>query len=138
MFGGNRTQMRTALPIPLSMIAFAIAAATMSLHDELSRYVQAAPYILGVPDSGSVRVRSIVPKGEPLGFITDVEGRDEGDRRLYAATYSLAPLVLEKTTSRRFVIADFRHRSSIAPALRQHRLVVVEDLGNGFLLLAAR
>ena len=130
--------MRASLLIPFAMIAFALASAATSLSDSILSYAHRQPYITGVPDTASLRVLGVVPQGEPLGFITDVEGRDAGDRRLYVSTYGLAPLILENTANRRFVIGDFRHRSNMAAALRQHRLGIVEDLGNGFLLLAAR
>ena len=47
-------------------------------------------------------------------------------------TYSLAPLIVEKTANRHFVIGDFRSTSSISVTLSQRHLHYVEDLGNGF------
>jgi hypothetical protein len=130
--------MRASMLVPIIMIAFAAVSSVTLLWDEIFRYVHRTPHILGIPAIAVVSLRSIVPKGETLGFISD--GGDPGvvARRLYGATYSLAPLVIDHNTSRRFIIGDFRSKASIAIALSQYRLYVVEDLGNGLLLLAAQ
>ena len=124
--------------IPVAMIAFATASSVGLLRDEAFGYVHRTSYIVGVPDAAVMSLRSIVPKGETLGFISD--GNDPGavGRRLYGATYSLVPLIVEKTANRRFVIGDFRNKASISIALNQYRLRFVEDLGNGFFLLASQ
>jgi hypothetical protein len=129
--------MRGSLAL-LAMIAFATASSVTLLSDEIFRYVHRTPNIVGIPDTAVMGLRSIVPKGETLGFISD--GSDPGavGRRLYGATYSLVPLVIDSGANRRFIIGDFRTKASISIALSQHRLRIVKDLGNGFLLLAAR
>jgi hypothetical protein len=130
--------MRGSLLTPLLMIAFAAASSVTLLRDASVRYVNRNPQIVGVLDAGLTSLRRIVPHGETLGFVTDRNGLEAIDKRLYGLTYSLAPLVVEKTAYRRFVIGDFRRKSSIPIALGQYRLLVVEDLGNGFLLCAAQ
>jgi hypothetical protein len=130
--------MRGSQLVLVVMVAFAIASSATLLSDEIFRYVHRTPNIVGIPDTAVMVLRGIVPKGETLGFISD--GSDPGavGRRLYGATYSLVPLVIDSTANRRFVIGDFRTKASIPTALSQHRLYVVKDLGNGFLLLAAQ
>jgi hypothetical protein len=130
--------MRGLVLIPLAMIAFAIVSSVTLLSDEIFRYVHRTPNIVGIPDTATMSLRSIVPKDETLGFISD--GSDPGavGRRLYGATYSLIPLVIDNTTNHRFVIGDFRNKASIPLALSRHRLYIVKNLGNGFLLLAAQ
>ena len=130
--------MRAAVLVPVAMVAFATVSSGTLLWDEISRYVHRTPNIVGIPDTAVMNLRSIVPKGETLGFISD--GSDPGaiGRRLYGATYSLVPLVIDNTANHRFVIGDFRNKQSIPVALSQHRLYIVKDLGNGFLLLAAQ
>jgi hypothetical protein len=130
--------MRRSLLAPVLMIAFAAASSVTLLRDASVRYVNRSPQIVGVPDAGLTSLRRIVPHGETLGFVTDRSDVEAADKRLYGLSYSLAPLVVQKTTSRRFVIGDFRSESSIPIALKQYRLHVVEDLGNGFLLCTAQ
>jgi len=123
--------------VPVAMIAFATVSSGTLLWDEIFRYVRRTPFVVGVPDAVIMSLRSIVSKTETLGFISDRIGPEFGSR-LFGTTYSLAPLIVENTPNRRFVIGDFRSKASIPVALSQHRLYIVEDLGNGFLLLAAQ
>lgn len=130
--------MRASVLLAVVMIAFATASSVALLKDEVFRYVHRVPHILGVSDAAVASVRKIVPQGDTLGFISDGNSPGSAARRLYAVTYSLAPLIVEATASRRFIIGAFRDKASIPIALSQHRLRVVEDLGNGFWLLAAQ
>jgi len=129
--------MKSSLLIPFAMIAFALASAAMSLRDELSRYAQRVPYILGVPEAGSEHLRSTVPTGERLGFFSDRSDSEVAGRRMYAAIYSLAPFTVDNTPNRRFVIGDFQDESEIPLSLSREGLHLVADLGNGFWLLAS-
>jgi len=131
-------KMRGSLLAPILMIAFAAGSSVTLLRDASVRYANRTPQVVGVLDAGLTRLRRVVSRGETLGFVTDRSDVEAADKRLYGLTYSLAPLVVEKTASRRFVIGDFRSKSSIPIALKQYRLHVVEDLGNGFLLCAAQ
>jgi len=128
--------MRASLLVLLLMVAFAITSTVTSLSNTVVRYVHRTAYTVGVPDTGLQSVRCLIPKGEALGFVTDEDDSEAASRRLYGLTYSLAPLIVENTATHRFVIGDFRKPSSISPALTRYRLRVVQDLGNGFQLLA--
>ena len=130
--------MRAAGVLSAIIVAFAAASAAMFLRDTIVSYVHRTPFVIGVPAAAAVGLRVLIPKGETLGFISDGNDLNAIDRSLYGITYSLAPLIVEHTANRRFVVGDFRSKSSIPKALTQYRLRIVEDLGNGFLLLAAQ
>ena len=130
--------MRGSLLVPLGMIVIAAASTAGLLRDEAIRYAHRTPSIVGVPDLGLTTLRRIIPQGETLGFITDRNQPEAVAHRLYGLNYSLAPLIVENTANRRFVLGDFRDQSSIPFALEQHRLRVVVAAGNGILLLEAR
>jgi len=130
--------MRAAVVVPFLMIAFAAASTIIMLSDAGFRYVHRTPYTLGVPDASVMSVRHRIPKGETLGFVSDRDDLEAANRRLYGLTYSLAPLIVESKATHRFVVGDFEEPSSIPLALAHYRLHVAEDLGNGFLLLAAQ
>jgi len=123
--------------ILLAMIAFALASAALSLGDAFSRYTHRTTNSVGIPDAGTGRLRAAVPKGERLGFFSDRSDSEAADRRMRAAVYSLAPLLVENTPKRPFVIGDFQNEAGIPVSLSGHRLRAVADLGNGFWLLAA-
>ena len=129
--------MRGLVLIPAAMIALATVSSATLLWDEIFRYVHRTPHLVGIPDTAVKNLRSIVPKGETLGFVSDRSGPDFGTR-LFGMTYSLAPLIVENTANRRLVIGDFRSQSSIPIALNRYRVHIVKNLGNGFLLLAAQ
>lgn len=130
--------MRRSVLVPLVMMAFATASTTRFLSGTIERYRHRSPNTVGVPDAAISRLRSTVPEGEALGFISDGTDPEIVGKRLYGVTYSLAPLLVENTANRRFVIGDFRSISNIPISLGQHRLRVVQDLGNGLFLLAAQ
>jgi hypothetical protein len=128
--------MRGLLLAPILMIAFATASSVALLRDASLRYVHRTPQVVGALDVDLASLRQIVPRGETLGFITDRNDVEAVDERLYGLSYSLAPLIVENTANRRFVIGDFRRKANIPIALTQYRLRVVETLGNGFLFCA--
>jgi hypothetical protein len=130
--------MRGSVLIPVAMIAFATVSSVALLRDEIIGYVHRTPNVIGIPDSAVMSLRSIVPKGETFGFLSDRNNPEVVDKRLYSATYSLAPSIVERTANRRFIIGDFRSKSNIPMVLERHQLHIVEDLGNGFLLLSAQ
>jgi len=129
--------MRAAALIPLVMVVFAITSAAVSLGDAISRYINRAPYVLGVPNVGREPLRGMVPKGERLGFLSDRSDPGVTGRRMYAAIYTLAPFMVDNTPYRRFVVGDFQNVSASQPRLSRYGLRLVADLGNGFWLLAA-
>jgi hypothetical protein len=129
--------MRRSTLVSIVTIGFAVASAATALSDVIFRYIHRTPHIIGVPDAGARSLRRLVPRGETLGFITDANDREASDRRLHGVAYSLAPLIVERTADRPFVIGDFRSQANISIALSGHRLRVVGGLGNGFILFAA-
>jgi hypothetical protein len=129
--------MRAPVLVSLAMIMVAAVSAATLIEEATLGYLHRIPYIAGVPDASVTSLRRIVPRGESLGFITDGSDRQAIDKRLYGLTYSLAPFIVENTPDRRFVIGDFQNRSDISVKLGRYRLSLVEDLGNGFLLLKA-
>jgi hypothetical protein len=121
--------------VRLVIIEFAIISSTNLLWQEIHRYNHRTPQAVGISDLAWKDLQAAIPKGETLGFITDKTNPGMIEEALYTANYSLAPLIVENTLDRRVLLGDFRNSSSVAIALRQYRLSVMQDLGNGFLLL---
>jgi hypothetical protein len=73
-----------------------------------------------------------------LGFLSDKTDPRELDEALFTANYSVAPYIVENTTDRHLLLADFADSSHIEAVLQRYRLRVSEDFGNGFFLLEHR
>jgi hypothetical protein len=118
------------------IIIFSVASSWTLLVHEIHQYVHQTPRVVGIPGFNPADLRSVIPKGEPLGFITDQATPELIGVALHAANYSLAPFIVENTISRRFLLGCFRDKSTSEIALKRYGLIVVRDFGNGFLLLA--
>jgi len=88
------------------MIAFEIASSVILLTDASVRYVSRSPQIVGALDADRRVCGGLFPRGETLGFVTDRGDVEAADKRLYGITYILAPLVVENTANRRFVLSE--------------------------------
>jgi hypothetical protein len=127
--------MSRSLLVRLSIIIFAIVSSGTLLWQEIYRYNHRTLQVVGIRDFDWKSLRAVIPNGETLGFITDKTNSEKVDESLYAANYTLAPLIVENTVNRRLLLGDFRNSSSIATALRRYGLRVAQDFGGGFLLL---
>src|SRR5258708_11084046 len=130
--------MSRSLLVRLVIIVFAITSSGTLLWQEIYQYNHRTPQAVRIRDLDWNGLRAIIPNGETLGFVTDKTNPAMVDEALYAANYSFAPLIVENTVNRRVLLGDFRNNSSVPIALRQYRLRVVQDFGNGFLLLEAQ
>jgi hypothetical protein len=128
--------MKGAVIVPLVMVAFATASAATMLRDAVLGFVHRTHYSVRILDADLKRLQSIIPKGETLGYITDGKDIEAVNLRLYGLNYNLSPLIVENAANRRFVIGDFRSKSSIPTAFKQQGMRVVKDLGDGLLLFA--
>ena len=127
--------MRRTVFVLLVIESAAVSSAATLLMSVLSERAHAVPDVVGAPNADRKRLQEMVRKGETLGFITGGEDPEAVNSRLYGLNWSLAPLIVERTANRRFVIEDVRATSNPPAVGSQLRLHVLEDLGNGFVLL---
>lgn len=130
--------MSRGLLVRLVITVFSIASSATLLRQEISRYGHHIRASAGIPNLDWKDLRREIPDDETLGFITDRTQSESIDRALYAASYNLAPIVVEKTVNRRVLLGDFRDSSNVSTMLRRYRLRVVRDFGEGFVLLEHR
>jgi hypothetical protein len=72
-----------------------------------------------------------------VGYVTDIPENDVNWFREYFRTqYVLAPVVVHDSTEPSVVVANLRNPSAIASILRERRLSVVSDFGDGVVLLS--
>ena len=72
-----------------------------------------------------------------VGYITDdFDGvdRDTAWREFATTQYSLAPVILERTTAHKLVVGNFKDPSSILTVAARNNLLLIEDFGSGVVL----
>ena len=72
-----------------------------------------------------------------VGYIADdFDGvdRDTAWREFATTQYSLAPVILERTTTHKLVVGNFKDPSSIPTVAAHSNLLLIEDFGSGVVL----
>ena len=86
-------------------------------------------------------LRKRLPARGVVGYVTDAVdagGSNEAWRRFATTQYSLAPLILERTTEHELVLGDFKDPGTIATVVAGNDLLLVEDFGDGVVLFRRR
>jgi hypothetical protein len=78
-------------------------------------------------------VRNILPERGVIGYLSD-GGHDE-TLSYYLTQYALAPVVVDHSLQHPLVVGNFTDRSATRARTWPHDLVVVQDFGNGIVLL---
>ena len=72
-----------------------------------------------------------------VGYIADdFDGvdRDTAWREFATTQYSLAPVILERTTAHKLVVGNFKNPSSFPAVAAHSNLLLIEDFGSGVVL----
>lgn len=82
-------------------------------------------------DEHLATVRAALPSSGTVGYYTDLPPSDNALEEYYLIQYSLAPLVVAKSTDPSFVIANIHSQNRNWPK----NLELVRDFGSGIVLL---
>ena len=83
------------------------------------------------------RLRQRLPPRVVVGYVTDAAG-PESWRRFATTQYSLAPVILERTTGGGLVVGDFKDPGAVPAVAAGNGLLPVEDFGEGLVLFEQR
>ena len=82
-------------------------------------------------DEHLAAVRAALPPSGTIGYYTDLPPSDNALEEYYLLQYSLAPIVVAKSSDRDFVIANVHNQNRNWPK----NLELVRDFGSGIMLL---
>lgn len=102
---------------------------------------QAPPDAVTIHERRLAELRKRLPTGAVVGYVTDTVDTawtNEAWRRFATTQYSLAPVVLERTTESELVVGDFKDSSVTATVAARYGLLPVEDFGDGVVLFKRR
>lgn len=81
-------------------------------------------------------LRKSLPAHGTIGYISDEAG-DDGTWDYYRTQYALAPLVVERTAEREFVVGNFRDGDD-GKIRANYDLILLKNFGNGVMLFAKK
>lgn len=84
-----------------------------------------------------VALRKTLPAHGVVGYISDKTG-DEATWEYYQTQYFLAPLLLDRSSDREFVVGNFQHPYVDADWLANHNLILLQDFGDGVMLFSRK
>jgi len=82
-------------------------------------------------------LRKRLSADEVVGYIADDfdnVDRDKAWREFATTQYSLAPVILDRTTAHKLVVGNFKDPSSIPTVAARNNLLLIEDFGSGVVL----
>lgn len=129
-------------PRVLGAILFVAAVSLLSvgrLFFQIADFYPTAPSPDGVTDFDNrfAGLRAMLPAKGVIGYMTDPETPPadiNAQAEYHLAQYSLAPILVLRSTEQRFVVGNF-HRGVTTGSLRDRGFKLVKEFGNGIVLL---
>jgi hypothetical protein len=85
----------------------------------------------------ALRLQLVQTRAKQVGYVTDIPEDDVNwFREYFRAQYVLAPVVVDDSMKPAAIVANLRDPSAIEWVLREGRLSIVTDFGNGVYLLS--
>ena len=83
-------------------------------------------------------LKKMLPTGEIVSYVSDVEGADLSIGSIYHARYALAPTVISKDSNHTLVIGNFKYAGNADEAFKRLELEVICRFDDGVFLLRRR
>jgi hypothetical protein len=132
----KQTELLAGRIVKIGALALLVCAALMPNLSRLMDLWDLPPANVGEMTQRDQRLeplRKALPK-RLVGYVTDVTGEVESQKRMMLAQFSLAPAILVMGSEYTPIVADFSNPTS-TPLGLDPGLTVVRDFGNGVMLL---
>ena len=132
----GRSMRRLAMAAAIVLLMFAVGFAQMRLLRGATKRSR-----INEPDGVAAREERLSPLKAALvghrsvGYVTDAADEKVAKLRYLSALYTLAPVILERSTGWPLVVGEFDDPSSRIAVCAQAGLIVQQDLGDGLVLL---
>ena len=93
------------------------------------------PYMVNLQPARLAGVMETIPRTAVVGYLSDQNNSTAALAMFNSARYTLAPRLLVEGTDRDWVLGNFTKPSDYAAIARERGLRVVQDFGNGVVLL---
>lgn len=93
------------------------------------------PYMVSLQPARLAGVIEAIPRAAVVGYVSDQNNSTAALAMFNSARYTLAPRLLVEGTDRDWVLGNFTKPADYAAIARERGLRVVQDFGNGVVLL---
>lgn len=121
------------------LVAAVSLVSTGRLFTQVSDFYVQAPAVDGVSEFTArfAQLKAMLPPSGVVGYMTD-PGTPDNDTNAQAeyhlTQYALAPVLVSRTTERRYIIGNFHTKISTG-SLREQGFKLIREFGNGIALL---
>jgi hypothetical protein len=131
----DRFPMRTSAGITLAALICLYGSLQFYSSESAYQRQNQDPYMISAQESRFAAIRSAVPDGAVVGYLTDADpGSTLDGVLLHSAAYALAPRLLDRGLNHEWVVGNFTQPRDFDALARGNGLQLQQDFGNGVIL----